>query len=67
MKFSYRCRDAGAYACGARFKARDEDDLTAKLTEHLRKHGVAEPDETVLDHLRAVAKEEAEPSHPGAA
>lgn len=54
MSMVFRCVDAGAPSCGARIKARDEEELTAKLTAHLKKHGVDVPDETVLDHLRAV-------------
>ncbi len=57
MSYDFHCRDAGAPSCGAHIKAESEEELREKLTEHLRKHDVETPNETLLDHLVASAEQ----------
>jgi predicted small metal-binding protein len=58
MGYELRCRDAGAASCGVKITAATEEELKAKAVEHLaRRHGVDTPNETILDHLLAVARE----------
>jgi len=56
MGYELRCADAGAVSCGAKVSAATEEELRAKVTEHLKKHDVPVPNETVMDHLVASAK-----------
>lgn len=57
MTYDFHCRDAGAPSCGAHITADTEQELRDKLTEHLRKHDVNQPNETLLDHLVASAEQ----------
>ncbi|GAA5106750.1 DUF1059 domain-containing protein [Haloechinothrix salitolerans] len=57
MTYDFHCRDAGAPSCGTHIKAESEQELREKLTEHLRKHDVETPNETLLDHLVASAEQ----------
>jgi predicted small metal-binding protein len=60
VRYDFHCVDAGAPSCRGHVKADSEEELRAKLTEHLKKHDVHEPNDTLLDHLVAVAGPEAE-------
>lgn len=57
MSYDFHCRDAGATSCGAHITAGSEAELREKLAEHLRKHDVETPNETLLDHLVASAEQ----------
>lgn len=57
MSYEFRCVDAGAPTCSGHITARTEDELRKKLAKHLGKHGVSVPNETLMDHLVAVARE----------
>ncbi len=57
MRYEFRCQDAGAPTCGGRARADTEEELRPKLMQHLRKHGVDRPNETLLAHLVAVSEE----------
>lgn len=54
MRYTFRCVEAGAPTCMARLRADSEEELRAKLIQHLSRHGVARPNETLLDYLLAV-------------
>jgi predicted small metal-binding protein len=58
MSYEVRCADAGASSCGGRVTAASEEELRAKLAQHLKeRHGVDEPNETIMDHLVAVSRQ----------
>lgn len=54
MRYEFRCVDAGAPSCRGHIKADSEEELRSKLTRHLEKHDVQQPNDTLLDHLVAV-------------
>jgi len=57
MTIDFNCKDAGAVSCGGHIKAESEDDFKVKLLDHLeKKHGVTEPNATLVDYLMSVAK-----------
>lgn len=56
MPYDFRCVSAGAPTCRGHIKADTEEDLRVKLAEHLKKHDVDEPNDTLLDHLVSVAE-----------
>lgn len=55
MTYRFRCVEAGAPTCGGQVTAETEEELRGKLAQHLTKHGVTEPNETLMDHLVQVA------------
>jgi predicted small metal-binding protein len=56
MGYEVRCADAGATPCGGRITAASDEELRAKLAQHLKeRHGVDEPNETIMDHLVAAS------------
>lgn len=58
MSYQYSCADAGAFTCGCKVTAESEEELRGILTEHLaKKHKIATPSATVLDHLVASANQ----------
>lgn len=57
MSYDFHCRDAGAPSCRGHITAETEQELRDKLAEHLRKHDVDQPNETLLDHLVASAEQ----------
>ncbi len=56
MSYEFSCADAGAPTCGGKVSAQTEEELRSKLAEHLKKHNVTAPNETVMEHLVASAK-----------
>ncbi|MFP5299303.1 MAG: hypothetical protein ACLGHL_09990 [Actinomycetota bacterium] len=51
-----RCIDAGAASCGGHVKGENEAEFKSNLLKHLaEKHGVSEPNDTLLDYLMGVA------------
>lgn len=54
MRYTFRCVDAGAPTCAGRVKADSEEELRAKLIQHLDRHGVTRPNDTLVDYLLAV-------------
>ncbi len=55
--YEFRCADAGATSCGGRVAAQGEDELRKKLAKHVaKKHGIKEPNDTLVDHLVAVTR-----------
>lgn len=56
MPREFYCKDAGALSCGGHIKAENEEDFNQKLLEHLEKrHGVSEPNDTLVDYLMSVS------------
>lgn len=52
MTHEFFCKDAGAATCGGHIKAENEEEFKAKLLDHLaKKHGVTEPNDTLVDYL----------------
>ncbi len=57
MTHELYCKDAGAVSCGGHVKADNEQDFKTKLLDHLAaKHGVDQPNDTLVDYLMSVAK-----------
>lgn len=57
MSYEFYCKEAGAATCRGHITASTEEELKAKLADHVRKrHGVTEPNQTLLDHLLAVTR-----------
>lgn len=57
MSYDFHCTDAGAPTCRGHVTADSEEELRAKLAEHLRAHGVEKPNDTLMDHLVASAEQ----------
>ncbi len=58
MAHEFACADAGAIGCSGKIKAADEEQLKAKLLEHVqKKHGIDAPTQTILDHLLATVRQ----------
>ncbi|MDQ3620267.1 MAG: DUF1059 domain-containing protein [Actinomycetota bacterium] len=58
MTHEMYCKDAGAASCRGHVKADDLDEFKAKLLTHLdKKHGVKEPNDTLVDYLMRVTEE----------
>lgn len=57
MTYQFSCVQAGAPSCRARVSAATEEELRQKLAQHLTRHGVTEPNETLMDHLLKVTTE----------
>lgn len=57
MTYHFSCAQAGAPSCGGRVSAATEGELRQKLAQHLTRHGVTEPNETLMDHLVKVTIE----------
>lgn len=56
MTHEFFCKDAGA-TCGGHIKAADEATFKDKLVDHLaKKHGVTEPNDTLVDYLMTKVK-----------
>ena len=54
MSYEYSCAAAGAYTCRLRVLVQSEEELRSVLADHLAKaHKVANPSETIIDHLLA--------------
>ncbi|MGH4022211.1 MAG: DUF1059 domain-containing protein [Pseudonocardiaceae bacterium] len=51
MTYHFRCVDAGAPSCWGSVRASTEQELRDKLAQHLARHGVTVPNETLMDHL----------------
>lgn len=57
MTHEFYCKDAGAVSCRGHIKADDEETFKTKLVDHLAaKHGVTEPNDTLVDFLLGQAK-----------
>ncbi|MPZ66917.1 MAG: DUF1059 domain-containing protein [Pseudonocardiaceae bacterium] len=54
MNYTFRCVDAGAPTCFSSFAANTEEELRNTLIQHLGRHGVTKPNETLVDYLLAV-------------
>lgn len=54
MTYTFRCVDAGAPTCSGRVTAETEEELRDKLIQHLTRHGVTTPNDTLVDYLVAV-------------
>lgn len=53
----FHCKDAGATSCGGHIKAENEEEFKGKLLDHLaKKHGVTEPNDTLVDYLMTQTK-----------
>lgn len=56
MTYEIRCADAGAISCGGHIAADNEEEFKTQLLQHLAdKHGVSEPNGTLVDYLMSVA------------
>lgn len=52
MTHEFYCKDAGATSCGGHIKADNEEEFRSELLDHLaKKHGVTEPNDTLVDYL----------------
>lgn len=52
MTHEFFCKQAGAISCGGHIKADSEEEFKSKLLDHLaKKHGVTEPNDTLVDYL----------------
>lgn len=54
MNYTFRCVEAGAPTCFSSVTADTEEELRNKLIQHLGRHGVTRPNETLVDYLLAV-------------
>lgn len=61
MAHRFVCKDAGALPCGAKITASSEEEMADKILEHVKKkHGVENPNQTLVDHLlTTVTRDEA--------
>lgn len=57
MTHEFFCKDAGATSCSGHVKADNEEEFKTKLLDHLaKKHGVTEPNDTLVDYLMSQTK-----------
>lgn len=58
MAYEFSCRTAGAEGCGWKTRAASEDELVAKVAEHVRKtHKVKNVSDTIANYARASARQ----------
>ena len=58
MAYEFSCRDAGAAGCNWKTRAASEDELVAKIAQHVQKrHKVKNVTGTIANYARAAARQ----------